>query len=150
MCETVNVTDFIIMKHGTSSRRQRSRNSGHRNNQQRAQVYNSNGPDVRIRGTAHQVAEKYLALARDASSAGDIIVAENYYQHAEHYIRVINENNGKFDAAKVFGKREEQENIGNRSNAAQNNSSGVDDLSLPSSIVGESVKKKFKEPEAVG
>jgi hypothetical protein len=56
----------------------------------RNQTYDSNGPDVRIRGNAHQVLEKYLTLARDAASQGDRIAAENYYQHAEHYFRVIN------------------------------------------------------------
>lgn len=51
--------------------------------------YESNGPDVKIRGTAQQVAEKYAALARDAQSSGDRVMAENYLQHAEHYNRVI-------------------------------------------------------------
>lgn len=59
----------------------------------RNQTYDSNGPDIRIRGNAHQVLEKYLAMARDASSQGDRIAAENYYQHAEHYFRVINNQN---------------------------------------------------------
>ncbi len=52
-------------------------------------TYESNGPDVKIRGTAQHVAEKYLQLARDAQSSGDIVVAENYLQHAEHYYRLI-------------------------------------------------------------
>jgi hypothetical protein len=60
---------------------------------QRNQTYDSNGPDVRIRGNAHQVLEKYLAMARDAASQGDRISAENFYQHAEHYFRVINNQN---------------------------------------------------------
>lgn len=59
----------------------------------RNQTFDSNGPDVRIRGNAHQVLEKYLAMARDAASQGDRVAAENYYQHAEHYYRVINANN---------------------------------------------------------
>ena len=54
-------------------------------------MYESNGPDVKIRGTASHVAEKYLQLARDAQSSGDPIAAENYYQHAEHYFRVMRE-----------------------------------------------------------
>jgi hypothetical protein len=49
----------------------------------------SNGPDVRIRGTANQIYDKYLALARDANSMGDRVKAENYHQHAEHYYRLI-------------------------------------------------------------
>ncbi len=51
--------------------------------------YDSNGPDVKIRGTASQIAEKYVNLARDSQSSGDIITAENYLQHAEHYFRII-------------------------------------------------------------
>jgi hypothetical protein len=53
------------------------------------QNFDSNGPDLRIRGTAHQILEKYLTHARDSSSSGDKILAENYYQHAEHYLRLI-------------------------------------------------------------
>jgi hypothetical protein len=52
-------------------------------------VYESNGPDVKIRGTAHHIAEKYLQLARDAQSSGDPVSGENYLQHAEHYFRMI-------------------------------------------------------------
>src|SRR3954470_23058417 len=68
-------------------------NRQQRNVPLRHQTFDSNGPDVRVRGNAYQVFEKYLALARDASSAGDRIAAENYYQHAEHYYRIINANN---------------------------------------------------------
>lgn len=57
----------------------------------RVQTFDSNGPDVRIRGNAYQINEKYLALARDAASAGDRVLAESYLQHAEHYQRMINE-----------------------------------------------------------
>ncbi|MGO4452047.1 DUF4167 domain-containing protein [Phyllobacterium sp. TAF24] len=51
--------------------------------------YESNGPDVKIRGNAQHVAEKYTTLARDAQSSGDRVIAENYLQHAEHYNRII-------------------------------------------------------------
>src|SRR3954449_336403 len=51
--------------------------------------YESNGPDVKIRGTAQHVAEKYSQLARDAQASGDPVAAENYLQHAEHYFRII-------------------------------------------------------------
>jgi len=51
-------------------------------------MFDSNGPSVRIRGNAFQVHEKYLSMARDATSSGDRIAAENYYQHAEHYFRI--------------------------------------------------------------
>lgn len=55
----------------------------------RHQVFDSNGPDVRIRGNAMQVWEKYQNLARDAASAGDRVKAESYMQHAEHYYRIV-------------------------------------------------------------
>ena len=51
--------------------------------------YDSSGPDVKIRGTAQHIAEKYAQLARDAQSSGDRVMAENYLQHAEHYNRII-------------------------------------------------------------
>lgn len=51
--------------------------------------FESNGPDVKIRGTAMHIAEKYVQLARDAQVSGDIVMAENYFQHAEHYFRMI-------------------------------------------------------------
>jgi len=51
--------------------------------------YESNGPDVKIRGSAQQIAEKYATLARDAHSSGDRVMAENYLQHAEHYYRIL-------------------------------------------------------------
>ncbi|MCO5091819.1 MAG: DUF4167 domain-containing protein [Bosea sp.] len=51
--------------------------------------YESNGPDVKVRGTAQHVAEKYLQLARDAQSSGDTVAAESYFQHAEHYYRIL-------------------------------------------------------------
>ena len=54
-----------------------------------SRVYESNGPDVKVRGTAQTVADKYLQLGRDAQSAGDIVMAESYFQHAEHYLRIV-------------------------------------------------------------
>ncbi len=55
----------------------------------RSQTFDSNGPGGRIRGNAYQVYERYLALARDAQSSGDRVTAENLFQHAEHYFRII-------------------------------------------------------------
>jgi hypothetical protein len=58
----------------------------------RSQTFDSNGPNVKIRGNAYQVYERYLALAREAQSSGDRIASENFYQHAEHYFRVMSAN----------------------------------------------------------
>src|SRR5437588_3543131 len=57
---------------------------------QRVQNFDSNGPSVKIRGNAYQVFERYVALAREAQASGDRVAAENLYQHAEHYFRVMN------------------------------------------------------------
>lgn len=59
----------------------------------RNHVFDSNGPDLRIRGTAQQLFEKYLQLGRDATSSGDRVMAEGYFQHAEHYFRILNAMN---------------------------------------------------------
>src|SRR6202166_5153341 len=56
----------------------------------RVQTFDSNGPNVKIRGNAYQVFERYVALAREAQSSGDRVAAENLYQHAEHYFRMMN------------------------------------------------------------
>lgn len=74
------------------NKRPRGRNGRKQNVPLRLQTFDSNGPEVRIRGNAYQVHEKYLALARDATASGDRIGAENFYQHAEHYFRIINVN----------------------------------------------------------
>jgi Domain of unknown function (DUF4167) len=92
-------------------KRSRGRNGGgnpyHNNNPNRgggprpphrSQTFDSNGPNVKIRGNAYQVFERYLALAREAQSSGDRIAAENFYQHAEHYFRVMNANGENFQA----------------------------------------------------
>ena len=78
------------MRNGQNKRmRGRNRKGGHHHQNPLSRVYESNGQDVKIRGTASHIAEKYLQLARDAQSSGDPIAAENYYQHAEHYFRLI-------------------------------------------------------------
>src|SRR3954466_3660397 len=88
--------------HHHNNKRMRGRNNHQQHNNNRrnqnplTRVYESNGPDVKIRGTANHVAEKYLQLARDAQSSGDPVSAENYFQHAEHYFRLIAVANEQF------------------------------------------------------
>lgn len=83
------------MRNGQNqNKRMRNRNNNRNDGNRRGQnpmtrVFESNGPDIKIRGTASHVAEKYVQLARDARSSGDPVAAENYYQHAEHYFRLI-------------------------------------------------------------
>ncbi|MDH6267668.1 hypothetical protein M2360_003065 [Rhizobium sp. SG_E_25_P2] len=94
------------MRPGQQKQRSRGRSSGGNNNNSNnnnnnnnnngrkgqnplTRTYDSSGPDVKVRGTAQTIAEKYMTLARDASSSGDRVMAENYLQHAEHYNRII-------------------------------------------------------------
>jgi hypothetical protein len=80
------------MKNASNPRRGRGRNSGKRNQNSRGSGADNDG---KIRGSAQQVLDKYLILARDASSSGDRIAAEGYFQHAEHYHRVLNSDGGR-------------------------------------------------------
>ena len=99
-----------------SSSNNKNRQRGRNNNGGRKHVnplsrnFESNGPDVKVRGNASHVAEKYLQLARDAQSSGDPVLAENYLQHAEHYFRIVAagqpQNQGRVDQ---FGQSQDQD-----------------------------------------
>ena len=69
--------------------RGRNNNGGRKHVNPLSRNFESNGPDVKVRGNAAHIAEKYLQLARDAQSSGDSVMAENYLQHAEHYFRIV-------------------------------------------------------------
>ena len=89
------ITGLELMRSGPNNRRPRGRGNpgrGNNNRPQRSNNVDSNGPDVKVRGTAQQVVDKYQTLAQEASTAGDPVRAENYYQHAEHYHRVLSAN----------------------------------------------------------
>jgi hypothetical protein len=85
--ERVNNGRQVFMKRGRNHQRRRQGANPNR-------ALDSNGPDVRIRGTAQQIYDKYQALARDAHSSGDRVKAENYLQHAEHYWRLLRSMQG--------------------------------------------------------
>ncbi len=96
------------MKQGSSNRRSRSRGGGKRHSGGgKNSNFESNGPEVKIRGSAQQVQEKYLALARDATTSGDRISAEAFFQYAEHYYRIIN-GDGSNGAGKGAGKGDQR------------------------------------------
>jgi hypothetical protein len=116
------------MRHNNNGRRFRGRHNnggGHsnnhsshssHNNQQRrinprVQIFDSNGPEVRIRGNALQITEKYQTLARDANSAGDRVLAESYLQHAEHYQRMLNEAAEEFNRYNAQNPQQPQQHV---------------------------------------
>ncbi|WEX09004.1 DUF4167 domain-containing protein [Chelativorans sp. AA-79] len=111
------------MRPQQQNRRMRGRGNNRKGPNPLTRSYESNGPDVKIRGTAQQIAEKYTTLARDAQSSGDRVIAENYLQHAEHYNRLIaaaqaqvqpqqNMRESRDDDSDDLDEREEQEAFG--------------------------------------
>lgn len=102
------------MRSGGSGRRFRNNrgNARRAGGNNRNQSFESTGPDVKVRGTAQQIADRYLMLARDASSSGDLVVAENCLQHAEHYQRIVNQHAER--AAEQQREREERAERQNR------------------------------------
>ena len=122
--------------HGGNSGGGGQRRGGGGGGGNRMQVFDSNGPEVRIRGTAYQICEKYQALAKDAASMGDRVLAESYLQHAEHYQRVIN----------LWQEANPQQADSFRQEQAQSVEIKVEgqnaDLGLPASIIGGPVTQK--------
>ena len=101
------------MRQGQQKRmRGRNRGTGGKGPNPLSRSYESNGPDVKVRGTAAHIAEKYVQLARDAQSSGDPILAEAYLQHAEHYFRVIAAAQPQFSPQQPFGQAQEEEEEG--------------------------------------
>ena len=143
------------MRQNHGSKRSRGRNSNRRNGPSRNQTFDSNGPSVRIRGNAFQVHEKYLAMARDASSSGDRIAAENFLQHAEHYYRILAAQREEAEARGE--KQQNQRQNGGRRNrqeeSAENEGAAVETPAVaaeqPEADVDEMpafVTKKVSEP----
>ena len=104
-------------------KRQRGRGRKPGNNQNR--TFESNGPDVKIRGNAAHIYDKYMQLARDATSSGDRVMAENYYQHAEHYLRLVQANQPKRE--ENTQDQQADANAGEDADANSANAGGNDD-----------------------
>lgn len=119
------------MKQGSNNRRSRSRSGGKRHSGGKNQNFESNGPEVKVRGSAQQVQEKYLALARDATSSGDRVAAEAYFQYAEHYHRILNPEGGNGPSkAQARGGRNDGKPAGAEKPAAPIAQAGVVDASV--------------------
>ena len=98
-----------MVKPRHNNNRRRNRRPGGNNNGNNSE---SNGPSIKVRGSSKQIYEKYLSLARDAESSGDNVLLESYYQHAEHYVRILIES----------GKFEKQESPNEEKNSSSQNS----------------------------
>jgi len=109
-----------------SSNKSRSRN---KNNNRRTnnvgnvvnRVFDSAGPEGKVRGTPQQIIEKYQALFRDAQLSGDRVAAENFQQHAEHYTRLLSEAQREINERRDAQQAQQQQNNNNGQNANNNN-----------------------------
>ena len=89
--------------------------SGGGNNYNPNRTFDSNGPEIKVRGSASHVYEKYLQMARDANTQGDRVMAENYLQHAEHYFRIMSAAQAQQQALQVQQQQQPNPNAnGNR------------------------------------
>lgn len=96
------------------SNKQRSRNKTNNNHNQRRnvgniinRVFESAGPDGKVRGTPQQIIDKYQALARDAQVSGDRVAAESFLQHSEHYSRMLGEAQRQLAEQRVGQERDD-------------------------------------------
>ncbi len=135
------------MRQGSNSRRGRSgRPNGKRSFSQGGgpnRSHESNGPNVKLRGTAVQVYDKYQGLARDSTSSGDRVAAENYFQHAEHYYRIMN-------IAKEEAAARASNEGGGRDNAQGRRSNGRDHESVEAGSHEEAQRNGNGTPAADG
>ncbi len=127
------------MRSNQQNKRSRGRNNNHnrKNTNPLTRSYESNGPDVRVRGNAAHVAEKYVQLARDANSSGDSVMAENYLQHAEHYFRIISAVQSQQQAQQQFQvARAGQQREKPQENQAESNDEARTDVSANADSAG--------------
>jgi hypothetical protein len=108
------------MRPGQQNKRMRGR--GRRGPNPLSRSYESNGPDVKVRGTAAHIAEKYMQLARDAHASGDPVLAESYLQHAEHYFRIIAAAQSQTQQPGGEGQQPHRYNGGGRYDSAEDDS----------------------------
>lgn len=126
------------MRPQQQNRRMRGRNNNRKGPNPLTRNYESNGPDVKIRGSAQQVADKYTTLARDAQSAGDRVMAENYLQHAEHYNRIIAAATAQAQAQSPRDNRDDRDFRDSRDIRDDQDENGDDDFRDQPQVRGES------------
>lgn len=100
----------MVKPRNNNNRRRNNRRPGGNNGNN----FESNGPSIKVRGSSKQIYEKYISLARDAQSSGDNVLQESYFQHAEHYARILIES----------GKFEKQESLSEDKNSSEQSSNG--------------------------
>ena len=132
----------------------RRRNNNRRPNGRGNGNLDSSGPSVKVRGSARQVYDKYLLLARDAKSSGDTILSESYFQHAEHYARILIEsgkfeinssNNSKKDAVRKKDQEKKTDNQSNDDVEKASNENGLDSIETEKISKSEDLESSAEE-----
>lgn len=113
----------------------------------RNHVFDSSGPDMRLRGTAQQLFEKYLQLGRDATGAGDRVMAESYFQHAEHYFRILNAMNQAAAAAQA--QRQPRQSMDHQSEQDGPSTEGEAEMIVNGHVNGESDEPEGEQRETI-
>jgi hypothetical protein len=139
-------------KRPRNNRNNQRRGGGQGGGSGRPNSFDSNGPDVKIRGNPSQIFEKYQSLAQDAATSGDRVMSENYFQHAEHYYRVSSEMNAQRQQQqqRQQSQSQHQRQEGQDSQDGQNrsdNAVAVEAEEAPQEAAQEAVVEK-KEPVA--
>jgi len=142
----------VVRPPNNNSRRRR--NNNRRPNGRGNGNMDSSGPSVKVRGSVRQVYDKYLLLARDAKSSGDNILSESYFQHAEHYARILIEN-GKFEINSSSNskknevrKSEQEKKTDNQSNDGvekASNENGLDSIETEKVSKSEDLESSAEE-----
>lgn len=143
---------------GRSNNNNNNQNRGGKNQNPLSRSFESNGPEVKIRGTPAHIAEKYIALARDALSSGDTVMAENHLQHAEHYNRIImayreqmqtdQQNNNRNNHQNGGGRHQSQNSDNSQDAAASRSASSNKDQSIDQGGAPQPVLEGAPQPSA--
>ncbi|MAP96227.1 MAG: hypothetical protein CMK07_14875 [Ponticaulis sp.] len=115
----------------------RQRGRGRKSNNSGNRSYESNGPDVKIRGNANQIYEKYLQYARDAQTSGDRVAAEAFFQHAEHYFRIVAANAPK----ERYNQNDDQNNRDDDDNDRNDDANAKDDSEAEAEVTSTKPKR---------
>ena len=113
------------------SPKSRSRSKQNRNNNRSVgnvlnRVFDSSGPEGKVRGTPQQIIDKYNQLARDAQLSNDRVATENFQQHAEHYLRLLANAQKEQEARR---EQQEKENRGRNADRERNRVENGSDIS---------------------
>ncbi len=130
-----------------SSNKSRSRNKNNNNNRRGNpsnvlnRVFDSSGPEGKVRGTPQQIIDKYQSLASDAMLSGDRVNAENFLQHSEHYSRLLTEAQREINARREAQEAQRsQHNQANQQNQAKQQKSPADNEDQQPDVAGDTAE----------